>query len=165
MCCSNITHCLSVQKYWTKFSLWCKQRQFHEHFWCHAYLFILMWPTILCINYVKWLRGICLNGCKQRKYSSRASGITSAHVTGAWVLSEKIWQAGLQKREVRATHTMWNGVLFQPKSPLRCQFMGEAPGSFQLMFPFPVGPRREIVCNFSKHAAKHKWPLALLLPK
>lgn len=61
-----------------------------------------------------------------------------------------------QERKVRATHTMWNGVLFQPKSPLKCQVMGEAPGSFQLMFPFPVGSRREIISNFSKHAAKHK---------
>lgn len=105
MCCSNITHCLSVQKYWTKFILWCKQRQFHEHFWCHAYLFILMWPTIICINYIKWLRGICLNGCKQRKYSSRASGITSTHIAGPWVLRDKIWQAGLQTREKGQSNT------------------------------------------------------------
>lgn len=73
------------------------------------------------------------------------------------------WTA--KERKVRATHTMWNGVLFQPKSPPKCQVMGEAPGSFQLMFPFPVGPRREIIRSFSKHAAKHKRPLALLLPK
>lgn len=116
MCCSNITHCLSVQKYWTKFSPWCKQRQFREHFWCHAYLFILTWPTIRCINYIKWLRGICLNSCKQRKYSSRASGVASSHIAGAGVLRAKFDRLdSKQERKVRATHTMWNGALFQAK--------------------------------------------------
>lgn len=50
MCCSNITHCLSVQKYWTKFRLRCKQRQLCEHYWCCTYLFTSMWPTTMCSN-------------------------------------------------------------------------------------------------------------------
>lgn len=50
-----------------KFSLQCKQRQFHEHFWCCTYLFTPMWLTTIFLNYIKWLREICLNQCKQRK--------------------------------------------------------------------------------------------------
>lgn len=59
ICCSNSTHCLSVQKYWTKFSLWNKQTQFLKHFRCCAYLFTPMWLKTVCLNNIKWLREIC----------------------------------------------------------------------------------------------------------
>lgn len=160
MCCSNITHCPSVQKYWTKFSLQCKQRQFSEHFWCCTYLLSPMWPTTVCLNYITWLKGICLNPCKQRKYSSRNNGITSVHIAGAWVLREKKLPVWTQKERERAEQYARERRPFPAKDSPECQVTREAPGSFQLMFPFQTGPRREIICNFSKHVAKHAHPLS-----
>lgn len=130
MCCSNITHCLSVQKYWTKFSLWCKQRQFCEQFWYCTYLFIAIWPTIMCLYCVKWLRAFCLTWCKQRKFSIGGNGITVTHIAG-WGLGvnwEKI--ASLDSEIKRVEQSTWEQCPFLVGNCPDCQGMGK------IMVPF-----------------------------
>lgn len=167
MCCSNITHCLSVQKYWTKFSLFSKQKWFHEQFWCHAYLFILMWPTIIRINCVKRLRGIWLNSCKQRKYNSRASGITLTHIAGAWVLRDKIWQARLQTREKGQsnTHNVQWGPFSSQSLPSSARLWGKLLVPFSWHFLSQQEPEGWSYATSQSMLPSIKWPLGLLLPK
>lgn len=165
MCCSNITHCLSVQKYWSKFSLWCKQRQFHEHFWCCTYLFTPMWPTTIRVNSIKWLRGIYLNRCKQRKLSSRANSITSAHIAGAWVLWDKNCQSELRKREKGQSNTHRNGVLFQPRTPPSARLWGKLLVPFRWCSLSQQDPEGRSYATSQSMLPSMPAPLAPLLPK